>query len=157
MPDESPQWCEECQRSRIITADSYLVCEGCGRCYPVMTFCNELGWNDRNRTYPMYTRRYKKSDHLKRCLKYKKIPYTVKQTIEQTFDRLSYDMQLICKGRRKNFPNYPFIIRKILRMMGKSEHVDCFGQLSSKRLREYHNGLWRELCEKKGWPFDATT
>lgn len=131
-----------------------VVCPNCGYCIKRMVFDNSF--NPKTH-YIKYEKNYKKTDHLSNCLKKRsKIPTYIKNLIEYKFNELSFPMQKIYKNNRKNFLNYPYVIRKILELLNQKKYMDYFPLLkSNKRIRQ-HDKLWRKLCIEMKWKFIPT-
>lgn len=144
-------WCNKCKCHRI-DSGMYMTCPKCGICY-VEQRCDDSYDKDRF-TANRWIKPYKKSEHLKRCLNKKKIPNYVKQRIEMIFHNICVPIQKIYADERKSFPNYPFVIRKILRLINEKQYLHLFHKLSSTKLQKYHNDKWRELCERMHYEFD---
>lgn len=53
----------------------------------------------------------------------------------------------------KNLTSYAYIIRKLLELMNKTEHLDRFKLVKSKQKLNEYNMLWRKICSEHGWEF----
>ena len=104
-----------------------------------------------------YQRHYAKSDHLQRCLKkHKNIPFNVRKRLEYTFKKISLPLQNVYKDGRKNFLNYPYVIRKILELNGDKDYINQFPILKSEKRILEHDKIWYKLCKIMNMEFIPT-
>lgn len=68
--------------------------------------------------------------------------------IQKHFDKI--------RGLRKNFFNYRYVIKQLLRLRGKERLAAQIPSLNNKQRMRRHDSFWKQICQALGWPFLPT-
>lgn len=150
--------CTECYSDCVHDFNTcVLVCSNCGVIQKHFGENRDIVDSSRHNRFDVIVS-YKKEDHLNRCLdKIKKedMSLAVKSDIRKMFLKIKNPLFHIYRGKRSNFLNYPYVIRKIIQIRKKElpslydkDYSKYFKKLNNKKRVKQHDALWCELCKK---------
>ena len=84
-------------------------------------------------------------------------PPTVSREIEERLRFMFKEIQApfieVCPKNRKNFLSYSYVLHKFVELLGLNEYKKCFPLLKSREKLHQQDMIWKEICNRLGWPF----
>jgi len=84
------------------------------------------------------------------------IPKDVEDKVTRMFSRIITAYSNIDAKKRKSFPNYYFILFKLLELMGQTSLLARVPLLQTRSRIKQHDHLWEQLCSELDWKFIPT-
>jgi len=84
------------------------------------------------------------------------IPPEIEAELRKMFIEISAPFITYCPKNRRNFPRYTYMIYKCCELIGYTEILPFLQLLKTRTRLCDMDGIWRKICEQKGWPFIPT-
>lgn len=86
------------------------------------------------------------------------VPESAVHDLRRLFAQIKVPVETKIKGvnGRRSFPNYNFVFRRLLELIGLRDAVVDFPPLKTKPKRHNLEAMWRVICAENGWPYINT-
>ena len=88
-------------------------------------------------------------------------PPHIKREVEdkliRMFSRIISAYLTVSAQKRKSFPNYYYIIFKLLELVGHTELLHRIPMLRTKLRLNQHDTIWKQICNELDWAFAPTS